>query len=335
VDFELSDDQQALREAAADLLSGRSSMAVVRAAMDAGGVADATLWASMVEQGWPSALLDETAGGMGFGWVEGAVLAEAVGAVVAPTAIIGHWIASEFLVGTEWASGVTAGDTAAAATHDLSSPVIGAPGAAVVVAPMEGRVMAVDLRDVPVAAERAMDLTRQLGWVHPEGRRCVEVGGSDAVERLIDLGATVYSAELLGVAQRALDLSVAYAKERVQFGKPIGGFQAIKHRCADMLVDVEGMRSATYWAAWCVTERHPDASVAASTAKLWCCDAADRVLAGAMQIHGGIGFTWEHDLHLYLKRAQLDVLAFGHASFHRSRLAGLLRARVEAGVPVI
>ncbi|MDQ1478376.1 MAG: hypothetical protein QOE62_3605, partial [Actinomycetota bacterium] len=151
----------------------------------------------------------------------------------------------------------------------------------------------------------------------------------------LDRGATFTSADLLGSATRALDMSVEYAKDRVQFGRPIGSFQAVKHRCADMLVDVEGMRSTVYWAAWCIGAGDPDASVAASTAKIWCGDASKRVMASALQVHGGIGFTWEHDLHFFLKRAQLDQLAFGDASAHRERLAALLRPRVEAGESVV
>jgi alkylation response protein AidB-like acyl-CoA dehydrogenase len=140
---------------------------------------------------------------------------------------------------------------------------------------------------------------------------------------------------MLGGAARVLELAVDYAKDRVQFGRPIGSFQAVKHRCADMLVDVEGMRSTSYWAAWCIGAADPDASIAASTAKVWCSDASKRVMASALQVHGGIGFTWEHDLHLYLKRAQLDQLSFGDASYHRERLAALLRPKVEAGESVI
>ena len=132
-----------------------------------------------------------------------------------------------------------------------------------------------------------------------------------------------------------LDLSVEYAKDRVQFGRPIGSFQAVKHRCADMLVDVEGMRSSAYWAAWCLAADDPDVSIAASTAKTWGSDASKRVMASGLQVHGGIGFTWEHDLHLFLKRAQLDQWSFGDAVFHRERLASLLRAKVEAGESVV
>jgi alkylation response protein AidB-like acyl-CoA dehydrogenase len=179
-----------------------------------------------------------------------------------------------------------------------------------------------------------MDLTRPLGWLDVSGLRRVVLGGRDAARALTDHGAAGYSAELLGGAARVLEMTTEYAKERVQFGKPIGSFQAVKHRCADMLVDVEGMRSVAYYAAWCIASGDPDASVAASTAKVWCSDAAKRVMASGLQVHGGIGFTWEHDLHLYLKRAQLSQLCFGDATYHRQRLAALLRPRVEAGEPL-
>jgi alkylation response protein AidB-like acyl-CoA dehydrogenase len=102
-----------------------------------------------------------------------------------------------------------------------------------------------------------------------------------------------------------------------------------------MLVDVEGMRSTVYWAAWCIGAGDAEAQVAASTAKTWCSDASKRVMSSALQVHGGIGFTWEHDLHFFMKRAQLDQLAFGDASFHRARLTSLLRPRVEAGESVV
>jgi alkylation response protein AidB-like acyl-CoA dehydrogenase len=185
------------------------------------------------------------------------------------------------------------------------------------------------------AAEPAMDLTRPVAWLRFERTPARRLGGTDAVDALLDRGATATALELLGGASRALDLAVEYAKERVQFGRPIGSFQAVKHRCADMLVDVEGMRSTAYWAAWCLAADDPDQSIAASTAKTWAADASKRVMAGALQVHGGIGFTWEHDLHLFMKRAQLDQLTFGDAVLHRARLATLLRPKVEAGESVV
>ena len=154
--------------------------------------------------------------------------------------------------------------------------------------------------------------------------------GPELVGALLDRGATATSLELLGSASAALDLAVDYAKERVQFGRPIGSFQAVKHRCADMLVDVEGIRSTAYWAAWCLEAGDADQSIAASTAKTWAADASKRVMAGALQVHGGIGFTWEHDLHFWLKRAKAGDALFGNAVAHRAALARLLELVPES-----
>jgi alkylation response protein AidB-like acyl-CoA dehydrogenase len=184
-------------------------------------------------------------------------------------------------------------------------------------------------------AEPAMDRTRSVGWLVLDDRRALRLGGAERAADLLDRAATATSAEMLGAADRVLEMTVAYAKDRVQFGRPIGGFQAVKHRCADMLVDVEGMRSATYYAAWAVGAADPDAHAAASVAKVWCSDAARRVMASGLQVHGGIGFTWEHDLHLFLKRSQLDQMAFGDAGLHRERLAQILRPLAESGLPVL
>jgi alkylation response protein AidB-like acyl-CoA dehydrogenase len=220
-------------------------------------------------------------------------------------------------------------------------PALFGPSADVVVVPavepdgLDGLFLVEQAAAARPPVEPAMDRTRELGWVHFDDTPAVRLGGEAAAARHLDRGATAYAVELLGVCGRALDMAVAYAKERVQFGRPIGSFQAVKHRCADMLVDVEGMRSTALYAAWAIGADDPDAAVAASTAKVWCSDASRRVLASTLQVHGGIGFTWESDVHLYLKRGQLDQVSFGDATFHRSRLARFLRAKVEAGESVI
>jgi len=338
VDFELSADQEALRDAAADLLAARSSSEIVRKAVDAGGRPDEALWSAMVDQGWCGIAVSEDAGGIGLGWVEAAVLLEQVGAAVAPAPILGQLVALDVLAGTEWGPGLVDGSRVATVADGLDRVIPFAPVADVVVVCEDDRVRAVDLTGHQPVAEPAMDVTRTIGWLRTDalaGAPRTDLGGGPEAERVRDVAAVAYSAEMLGIAQRVLDLSVEYAKDRVQFGRPIGSFQAVKHRCADMLVDVEGMRSAVYWAAWCVANGHEDASVAASTAKCWCSDAVTRVTSSALQVHGGIGFTWEHDVHLYLKRAHLDTISFGTAADHRTRLARLLRAKVEAGQSVI
>jgi alkylation response protein AidB-like acyl-CoA dehydrogenase len=341
VDFELSPDQRALRDAADDLLAGRSPKPVVRGAVDRSGEPDPALWGAMVDQGWCGLAVPEKLGGVGLGWVEAAIVLEQVGAHVAPAPVLGQMVALDALGDTAWGRPLIAGEAVAACAARLDEPSVYAPAADLVVVPEDDRLMAIDLRDRRPAAEPAMDVTRQLGWLRSavlvDAPR-LEVGSAAEIARHLDVGAVAYAAELLGVAQRALDLAVAYAKDRVQFARHIGSFQAVKHRCADMLVDVEGMRSAVYWAAWAlgnVDAADDERAIAASTAKAWCSDAASRVLGSALQVHGGIGFTWEHDLHLYLKRAHLDAVAFGDATHHRARLARLLRAQVEGGRSLI
>jgi alkylation response protein AidB-like acyl-CoA dehydrogenase len=140
----------------------------------------------------------------------------------------------------------------------------------------------------------------------------------------LDLAAVALAAEQVGGAQRCLDMSVEYAKERVQFGRPIGSFQAIKHKCADMMVEVESARSASYYAGWAAAEDAEDLPVAAALAKAFCSDTYFRCAAQSVQIHGGVGFTWEYDVHLYFKRDKSNEMLFGSPAYHRERVAPLM-----------
>jgi alkylation response protein AidB-like acyl-CoA dehydrogenase len=337
MDFDLSEDQLALRDGARELLDGCAAPHQVRAHTSSGAAFDAKLWAAMVEQGWLAVEVPESDGGLGLGAVEVAVLAEALGWHAAPAPFVPAVLAVHAFrrAGAhDWVARLVAGAARACVAWDLRHPVPYAPSSDVAVVCGADGVFAVEL-PAPPAREPAMDLTREIGWLDVDGLPRVPLGGFDAREQLLDRGATFTAADLLGSADRALELAVGYAKDRVQFGRPIGSFQAVKHRCADMLVDVEGMRSTVYWAAWCIGAGDADASVAASTAKVWCSDASKRVMASALQVHGGIGFTWEHDLHFFMKRAQLDQLAYGDAGFHRARLTSLLRPRVEAGESIV
>ena len=338
MDFELSDDQQALQDAAADLLDSLAGPEQVRAAAQRQDAYDAVLWKAMVDQGWTGVELSEPQGGLGLGMVEAAVLAEQVGRHVAPAPILENLLAVGALASAgdeQWVERLVSGDAVACVASQPEVPVPYAAAADVAVVISGGEVVVVDLAaSAPIERQPAMDITRPLGWLRLEGRPATTIGGADAAAQLLDRGATLYAAALLGGAARVLDMSVEYAKERVQFGKPIGSFQAVKHRCADMLVDVEGMRSTAYWAAWCLSAGDSDASIAASTAKTWCSDAARRVMASGLQVHGGIGFTWEHDLHLFLKRSQLDQLTFGDGAYHRERLGRFLRESLEPTSPV-
>ncbi len=146
-------------------------------------------------------------------------------------------------------------------------------------------------------------------------------GGGPMLSKMLDLAAVALAAEQVGGAQRCLDMSVEYAKNRIQFGRPIGSFQAIKHKCADMLLEVESAKSAAYYAGWAAAEDSDELPVVASLAKSYCSEAYFHAAAENIQIHGGIGFTWEHDAHLYFKRAKSSELLLGDPVYHRELLA--------------
>jgi len=146
-------------------------------------------------------------------------------------------------------------------------------------------------------------------------------GAEDGLRKTLDLAAVALAAEQVGGAQHCLDSSVEYAKTRIQFGRPIGSFQAIKHKCADMLLEVESAKSAAYYAGWAAAEDSDELPVVASLAKSYCSEAYFHAAAENIQIHGGIGFTWEHDAHLYFKRAKSSELLFGDPAYHRELLA--------------
>jgi alkylation response protein AidB-like acyl-CoA dehydrogenase len=328
MDFEFSDEQEQLRSTARSLLSQYCSSERIRRAIVSAHPFDRELWARMTELGWfalSSVLAQE---GAGSGFVEVAMLLEEIGRALAPVpylpTLLAVWAlekAGEESLVDDLASGRKVG----AAVWDGQLGV-GAPDADVVV---RGSDDGVSLLVAPeVVAEPAMDLTRTVGWVPEGGRR---IGSGAEARDLLDRAAVGTSAMLLGGAARVLEMTTAYAMDRRQFGRPIGSFQAVKHHCADMLVDVEAMRSVLYWAAWCVDVGHPDASLAASSAKAWCAQAGPRVIATGLQVHGGIGFTWDHDLHLFLKRANLDQVSFGGSRLHQDRAAGLLTARIRTG----
>ena len=179
-------------------------------------------------------------------------------------------------------------------------------------------------RKLAVSMMTGMDLTTRLGQVTLDG---VTVGADallgapgraeSLLEGLLRRGAVGACAEMLGAARRCLDLAVSYAKVREQFGQPIGSFQAIRHKCAEMLLEVENAHSATYYAAWVLDAGADEAGLAASVAKAYVNDASRKVCGEAIQVHGGIGFTWEYDLHLYFKRAKALEVQYGDADYHR------------------
>jgi alkylation response protein AidB-like acyl-CoA dehydrogenase len=170
-----------------------------------------------------------------------------------------------------------------------------------------------------------MDQTRKQAKLDFDNTPATLIGtdgkGWDVLESVLDLAAVSLAAEQVGGAQCVLEMAVEYAKVRVQFGRPIGSFQAIKHKCADMLLEVESAKSAAYYGMWCAAEMNDELPSTASLAKAYCSEAYFHAAAENIQIHGGIGFTWEHPAHLYFKRAKSSELLFGDPTYHREQLA--------------
>lgn len=335
MDFELTDEQLMLKEATRGVFARLAPMERVREVAASEERYDPQLWRAAADNGWLAILLPQSRGGLGLDFVDLAVVAESVGRFVVPSPILSTALAVGALAESgasaaeRWVEGMAEGRIRGC-VGVVGQLVVDAPSADVALLAGAGSVTLSELGQARPPAEPVMDITRSVCWLSRADGETV-LGGEELQSLVLDQGAVAYAAEMLGTSERVLELSTAYAKAREQFGRQIGSFQAIKHRLADMLVDVEAMRSAAYYAAWAIATGAPDRSLAASSAKAWCSDASRHVMDSALQIHGGIGFTWEHDLHIYLKRAHLDQILFGDATFHRARVAEILRQRVTTG----
>jgi len=232
-------------------------------------------------------------------------------------------------------AGPRAGDsqTGVARLRGTVSGVADALPASVLLVPADGVPYALYLVDMsaPRVAKSpvvSLDMTRQLCDLSfedtPGTLMASGAAASQALDAALTAGAAALAAEQVGLAQRCLDMTLAYVKERRQFARPVGSFQALKHRLADMWVAVSQARAASRYAAACLATGDPDAKVAVAMAKAYCSEVAVHVAQECVQLHGGIGFTWEHPAHLYLKRAKADSIAFGTPDAHRAALASLV-----------
>ena len=330
MDFGFSEEQQQIKATARELLAERSPFPRVRAAAEA-RVDDAELWAELRGLGWPGIAIAEAHGGQGLGVVELAILLEELGYAVAATPFLGTALAAlaiqhggDDAQRARWLPGLASGElTGGFGRAGLAAD---ADGAAVIVLVGEARAQPGDEAagrgsgatvvagaDADVTRLETVDPTRRYARVAGEGPAL----GGDVAGR----AAGALAAELVGVCQRALDMTVAYVKERRQFGVPVGAFQAVSHRCAGMLLDTEGARSAAYFAAWAADAAPDRLAEAAGIATAAAGAAGPAVTGSAIQAHGGIGFTWEADVHWLFKRAQLDAALLGGASAARIALA--------------
>jgi alkylation response protein AidB-like acyl-CoA dehydrogenase len=325
MNFDLSDDQKEIQRTAREFLAARYKPEEVRrlALSDERGFTDEQ-WREMAELGWPGLALGEDAGGAGLGMVELVVVSEELGYALAPTPLQGSWVAGFLLdaVGeTEWLPKVADGSVRAAVAVDAfdaeSFLVPQADGVDLLV--LGPRLATPDM--VAIEALEALDPTRRPSKVRITGDcETIAEDAPGAPDRI----ATMLAAESVGIAQRCLDMTLGYAKERQQFGKPIGSFQAVAHTCAQMLLETENSRALVYNAAWALDHDPGQAPLAAAMAKAYASDAGVRCAQFAIQVHAGIGMTWEHDLHFFLKRAQWNAHVPGSSASSRASVAELI-----------
>lgn len=354
--FGLSESQQILKHTAQKFLAGECPMAEVRRQMETPTAYDAELWAKMAGQGFLGIIFPEEYGGMGLGVVELILFMEEAGYAHLP----GPFFSTVALAGAviesvaspeqkkKYLSKIASGDARAtlaaleataswdpaelqmaAASGKLTGEKLFVTDAAVadfIVVLARNGVFLVDAKapGVGIEAMNGLDLGRKIYSVEFDNTPAEKLGSGEGLERGLAIATVAVSAELVGGMQRTLDITVAYAKTRKQFGKPIGIYQAVQHQCSDMYLETESSRSATYYAAWALQENADDAAAAVAIAKMYASDASRTVGNRGIQVHGGMGFTWENDLHLYYRRAKASETMLGDATFHRERIARLV-----------
>ena len=358
--FGLNENQVILRDSAREFFAGECSPATVRRLIDTDTAHDEARWSQLAAQGYTAVNFDEQYGGVGLGLVELVLLMEEAGRVLLP----GPFFSTVALAGAvidacgsdeqkrRLLTPICRGEACATlallesdASWDpatvrmkgsggrLSGAKLFVTDAAVaqfILVVTKDGVHLVDASSAGVRIEpmAGMDPTRRAYAVTFENALAEPLAHPDELTRGLDVATTALVAEMVGGMQRTLDITIEYAKTRKQFGKPIGAFQAVQHQCADMYLETESARSAAYYAAWALQERTPDAAAAVAIAKLYASDAARVVGNRGIQVHGGMGFTWESDLHLYFRRAKASETMLGDATFHRERLARLV---IDAG----
>ena len=340
MDFTFTAQQEELRRAVRDLGEKRSSSQQVRETMASGGH-DADLWVVIGQQLGLAALpVSEAAGGVGASWVEVGVVLEELGACLAVVPLLSHLVAvsviperasvlADVAAGTKTAAvalgpGVNAAGGALLGRMDHLSYGATADVVVVVAADQESEALyLVDVAEGGVAVEPLIpiDQTRPQSNVVLDAAPAHRIGGQDAVDRARDIQRVAIALDSVGAARTALELTVAYLKTRVQFGRALGGFQALRHRAADCAVALEAATATARYASWVVDGNPAELAEVAPIAKALCTQTFHDLAAEMIQLHGGIGFTWEHDAHLYFKRATTNLLIGGDPAAQRSELA--------------
>ena len=354
--FGLSESQEFLKDSARKFFAGECPSAEMRRLMETESGYDAALWSKLTDQGYTGIIFPEEYGGVGLGKVELMLLMEEAGRAL----LTGPFFSTVVLAGTvldavstpankeKYLAPICRGEVRAtvaileagaswnprdiqvsATNGHLSGEKFFVSDAAIadfIIVVARNGVFVVDskARGLKISPMSGMDLTRKLYVVEFSNTPAEEIGSTKNLPQAFNIAAAALAAELVGGMQRTLEITVEYAKTRKQFGKPIGMFQAVQHQCADMYLETESSRSAVYYAGWALEENSPDAATAVSIAKMYASDAGRTVGNRGIQIHGGMGFTWENDVHLYYRRAKASETAFGDATFHRERIASMV-----------
>jgi alkylation response protein AidB-like acyl-CoA dehydrogenase len=358
--FGLSESQELLRDSARKFFAGECPMEQVRRLMETDTAYDQALWNKLADQGYIGIIFPEKYGGVALGKVELILLMEEAGRALLP----GPFFSTVALAGStidavasdeqkeKYIAPICAGEARStvavleagaswqpedvklsATSGKLTGEKLFVTDAAVadfIVVVARNGIFVVEAKapGMHITPMSGMDLTRKLYAIVFDSTPAEKIGDTSTLSRGFDIATAALVAEMVGGMQRVLDITLEYAKMRKQFGKPIGMFQAVQHHCADMYLETESSRSAAYYAAWTLEENAPDASVAVSIAKMYASDAAREVGNRGIQVHGGMGFTWENDVHLYYRRAKASETAFGDSTFHRERIA---RQVIDAG----
>jgi alkylation response protein AidB-like acyl-CoA dehydrogenase len=361
MNFDFSDDAKALRDQARKFLDAEAGPAVARRAMDAQEPFDAPLWQRIVELGWTAARVPEPLGGIGLGAEEACVLAEEFGRSLAPVPFLSTLLATEalLLAGSEaqqarWLPGIATGEVVATvgwAEGDSSGPgrsalrlnggtlsgfktpvpdLLAAHLVIVTANTADGPALfLVDLDDAgaSVAPAETMDLVRRHGALTLDGAHAEPLGDAAAYHRWLDRAAVLGAWEAIGTGSVAMEMAVAYAKDRVAFGQRIGRYQGVKHKCADMYVKLELARAHALYGAWAMSTDAPELGQAAAAARVAALDAVKFCAEENVQLHGGIGFTWESDCQFYYRRNRQLSFALGSRTWWADRLVRALERR--------
>jgi alkylation response protein AidB-like acyl-CoA dehydrogenase len=333
MDFTFSEDQLLLQKTVRHFLDGECPVEVIRANWELESSRSPELWAKLAEIGLPGLRVAEEYGGLGLDETDLVLVLEETGrAALAEPIVSTGAVAAPLLaecgndaVAAQWLPRIAGGEAIVAVGHSVSPLVSDAHVANLLILPGEVAVYAVSPEAVTLRAQPSNDPSRRLftvQWSKEEATLLTE--GDDAHQlraTAFDRGAWACSAEALGVCDRLIAMSVEYASQRKQFGVPIGSFQAVKHHLADVKVKLEYARSLVYRAAHSIARGAHTRSADVSMAKVAACEAATLAARTALQVHGAIGYTWEQDLHVWMRRAWTLDLAWGAGAWHRNRVA--------------